>query len=138
MNIDAFFKLLETKEKKMLKSSLISFPCFYLVGYLYFPQIVDLNIFCIIMIIAGISVMVTPLFYLIGLLLNGNADSFIYGFVTSVSIAMSAFSILLGLFCGFNIFSFYTTLVGVILSFISTLIIAIFRDRKKSQKSMDN
>lgn len=139
MNIDTIFKLFETKEKNLLKSMLISFPCFYLVGYFYFPQIVDINLFCSILIIAGVSVMAIPLFYLVGLLINGKADSFIYGFVTSTSIAISALFIVFGLFWGFNISTFYIILAGIISLSFSTLTIAVFRDRKKKhKKTIDN
>lgn len=103
MDFKPFFNLFKANEKNLLKSVLISFPCFYLTIYLYFPSFIELDIFSTIMITLGVAVLMTTILYFNVVYLNDCKSSIIYGFITLLLVCATLVAISLGLFLGFNV-----------------------------------
>jgi hypothetical protein len=133
MELEPFFKLLNNNEKSILKSILISFPCFYTLITLYFPEFLNINIFGEIIIALGITVIMAGIIYFQISFIDDASEKIIFGMLTSQLIFMNFFAILIGSLSGFHITTIYAILLTIGFSYIFSIIRSIIR-RKKSFK----
>lgn len=133
MELEPFFKLLNNNEKSILKSILISFPCFYTLITLYFPEFLNINIFGEIIIALGITVVMAGIIYFQISFIDDASEKIIFGMLTSQLIFMNFFAILIGSLSGFHITTIYAILLTIGFSYIFSIIRSIIR-RKKSFK----
>lgn len=133
MELEPFFKLLNNNEKSILKSILISFPCFYTLITLYFPEFLNINIFGEIIIALGITVIMAEIIYFQISFIDDASEKIIFGMLTSQLIFMNFFAILIGSLSGFHITTIYAILLTIGFSYIFSIIRSIIR-RKKSFK----
>lgn len=133
MELEPFFKLLDNNEKSVLKSILISFPCFYTLIALYFPAFLNIHIVGEIIIALGVSVIMTGVIYFQIAFIDDATKKIIFGMLTSQLIFMNFFAILIGSLSGFRINTIYAILLTIVFSYIFSIIRSIIR-RKKSFK----
>ena len=133
MELEPFFKLLSTNEKSILKSILISFPCFYTQIALFFPEFLNINIGSEIIIALGVTVIMTGIIYFQIAFIDDSNEKSIFGMLTSQLIFMNFFAILIGSLLGFRIRTIYIILIAIGFSYIFSIIRSIIR-RKKSSK----
>lgn len=133
MELEPFFKLLNNNEKSILKSILISFPCFYTLITLYFPAFLNINIFGEIIIALGITVIMAGIIYFQISFIDDASEKITFGMLTSQLIFMNFFAILIGSLSGFHIITIYAILLTIGFSYIFSIIRSIIR-RKKSFK----
>ena len=113
MDLQPFFKLLGDNEKYLLKSVLISSPCFYTLISLFFPDFNNMNIISEMIIALGITIIMTGVFYLRLAFIAKNDKEITFGMTTFLLIFTNFFAILLGSLSGFHINTIYAILLGI-------------------------
>lgn len=128
-----FFKLLGDNEKYLLKSILVSSPCFYTLISLFFPDFLHLNIISEIIIALGITIIMTGLFYFQVAFIEKYNKNTIFGLITSLLVFTNFFAILMGSISGFRVSTIYSILIAIGISYTFSIVRSFIR-RKKAKK----
>jgi len=133
MDLQPFFKLLGDNEKYLLKSILVSSPCFYTLISLFFPDFLHLNIISEIIIALGITIIMTGLFYFQVAFIEKYNKNTIFGLITSLLVFTNFFAILMGSISGFRVSTIYSILIAIGISYTFSIVRSFIR-RKKAKK----
>lgn len=133
MDLQPFFKLLGDNEKYLLKSILVSSPCFYTLISLFFPDFLHLNIISEIIIALGITIIMTGLFYFRVAFIEKYNKNTIFGLITSLLVFTNFFAILMGSISGFRVSTIYSILIAIGISYTFSIVRSFIR-RKKAKK----